>query len=237
VSDVVVKGSPLPTFDYHCPLLSLPFAFKTNLNAIPCSVKYVSADPIKLTHWTSKLGEKRNPRIGLVWSGSAEHKDDHNRSIVLAALLQHLPTDFQYVSLQKDVRDSDKPVLESSTNILHFGNDLDDFNDTAALCELMDVVISVDTSVAHLSGALGKPTWVLLPFSPDWRWLLDRDDSPWYPSVKLYRQPRVGDWGSVLEKVKADIAQIRNQNASTTLRHKLGQLAGKLVYQSRDHVR
>jgi len=209
VSDLVVRGSPLPAFDYHCPLLSLPFAFNTNLNSIPRATKYLSTDSIKLTHWTSKLGEKRKPRIGLAWSGRPEHKNDHNRSIVLAALIQHLPADYQYVSLQKEVRDIDKPVLESSTDILHFGNELDDFADTAALCELVDVVITVDTSVAHLGGALGKPTWVLLPFSPDWRWLLDRNDSPWYPSVKLYRQPNVGDWSSVFDKVKADIAQIR----------------------------
>src|SRR5262245_19950661 len=207
VSHVIVRGSPLPTFDYHCPLLSLPLAFKTNLNSIPCSTKYVHADPVKLTHWTSRLGEKRHPRIGLVWSGRTEHKNDHNRSIALAALIPHLPTDYQYVSLQKEVREIDKPVLESSTNILHFGDELHDFTDTAALCELMDVVISVDTSVAHLSGALGQPTWVLLSFNPDWRWLLERDDSPWYPSIKLYRQSRVGDWNSVLVKLTADLAQ------------------------------
>ena len=209
VSDLVVKGSPLPAFDYHCPLLSLPLAFNTNLNSIPRATKYLSADSIKLTHWTNKLGEKRKPRIGLAWNGRPEHKNDHNRSIVLAALIQHLPADYQYVSLQKEVRDLDKPVLKSSTDILHFGNELDDFADTAALCELVDVVITVDTSVAHLGGALGRPTWVLLPFSPDWRWLLDRNDSPWYPSVKLYRQPNVGDWSSVFDKIKADIAQIR----------------------------
>src|SRR5262245_53190063 len=207
VSDVVVQGSPLPAFDYHCPLLSLPLAFKTDLNSIPCSPKYLRAEASKLTYWTSKLGKKRHPRIGLVWSGSTGHKNDHNRSIALAALIPHLPADCQYVSLQKEVRKIDKPVLESSTNILHFGNELRDFTDTAALCELMDVVISVDTSVAHLSGALGQPTWVLLPFSPDWRWLLERDDSPWYPSIKLYRQSRVGDWDSVLVKLTADLAQ------------------------------
>ena len=214
VSHVIVRGSPLPTFDYHCPLLSLPLAFKTNLNSIPCSTKYVHADPVKLTHWTSRLGEKRHPRIGLVWSGRTEQKNDHNRSIALAALIPHLPADCQYVSLQKEVRKIDKPMLESSTNILHFGDELHDFTDTAALCELMDVVISVDTSVAHLSGALGQPTWVLLSFNPDWRWLLERDDSPWYPSIKLYRQPRVGDWDSVLVKLTADLAQLRSRNVS-----------------------
>lgn len=207
LSGWVVEGSPLPQFDYYCPLLSLPLAFKTDLHSIPCAIKYLSADAVKVAHWAGRLGEKRKPRIGLAWSGSPTHKNDRNRSIGLATLMPHLPADYQYVSLQKDVRDSDKPALESWPNLLHFGQDLDDFTDTAALCELMDVVISVDTSVAHLSGALGKPTWILLPFSPDWRWLLERGDSPWYPTVRLYRQPRVGEWDSVFMKVIADLTK------------------------------
>lgn len=211
VSDFVVDGTPLPAFDYHCPLLSLPLVFKTTVGSIPCPTPYLRAEPGKLTYWRNKLGEKRAPRVGLVWSGRTEHTNDHNRSIGLAALLQQLPSGYEYVSLQKDVRDRDKPVLESTPHIRHFGGGLDDFTDTAALCELMDVTISVDTSVAHLSGALGKPTWVLLPFSPDWRWLLNREDSPWYPSVRLYRQPRVGDWDSVLRKVNAQLTE-QNQN-------------------------
>ena len=120
-------------------------------------------------------------------------------------MIRFLPPHFQYVSLQKKVQEIDKSTLQSNANILHFGDELHDFTDTAALCELMDLVISVDTSVAHLSGAMGKETWVLLPFSPDWRWLLDRDDSPWYQSLKLYRQQTIGDWESVLAAVKADL--------------------------------
>ncbi len=205
VSDVVVDGSPLLPFDYHCPLLSLPLAFKTTVDSIPCPTPYLRAEPGQLAYWTSRLGEKKAPRIGLVWSGKPDHTNDHNRSIGLAALLQHLPARFEYVSLQKEVRDSDRLALESGPHVLHVGNELDDFTNTAALCALMDVIISVDTSVAHLSGALGKPTWVLLPFSPDWRWMLNREDSPWYPSVRLYRQPRVGDWDSVFDRVKADM--------------------------------
>ncbi len=207
VSEVVVEGSPLPAFEYHCPLLSLPLAFKTTVDSIPCPTPYLRAEPGKLAYWTSKLGEKRAPRVGLVWSGRPEHTNDRNRSIGLAALLQHLPARFEYVSLQKEVRDSDRLALESGPHVLHVGNELDDFTNTAALCALMDVIISVDTSVAHLSGALGKPTWVLLPFSPDWRWMLNREDSPWYPSVRLYRQPRVGDWDSVLKNVKVQLTE------------------------------
>ena len=204
----------LPPADIQVPLLSLPLAFKSNLDSIPCSPKYLSADPHKLTTWAKRLGEKTQPRVGLVWSGSREHKNDHNRSVALSELIQELPTDYQYVSLQKEVRDLDKSTLESRAEILHFGDELADFTDSAALCELMDVVISVDTSVAHLSGAMGKPTWVLLPFVPDWRWLLDRDDSPWYPSVRLYRQPTPGDWSGVFAKVKRDLAGVRRSSLS-----------------------
>jgi hypothetical protein len=146
----------------------------------------------------------------LAWSGNPQHKNDHIRSIVLAELIQHLPGEFQYVSLQKDVRESDRQTLQSNPRILNWSDDLQDFSDTAALCDCMDVVISVDTSVAHLSGALGKDTWILLPFVPDWRWLLDRDDSPWYPTARLYRQQRAGDWNGVLERVASALMQTSN---------------------------
>jgi len=208
VAELIGRGEPLPDFDYHCPLLSLPLAFNTDLESIPTPHRYLHTEPEIVSQWEARLGEKSAPRVGLVWSGSSTHKDDHNRSIPLSQLLQHLPDGFEYVSLQKDVRDSDKAVLESGAKLLHFGDDLNDFTDTAALCELMDVVISVDTSVAHLSGALERPTWVLLPFSPDWRWLLDRDDSPWYASMKLYRQAMPGDWDGVLARVRADLAMM-----------------------------
>ena len=111
--------------------------------------------------------------------------------------------------LQKEVREIDKQVLDGS-NIKQYGDELNDFSDTAALCELMDLVISVDTSVAHLAGAIGKTTWVLLPHVPDWRWLLDREDSPWYPSIKIYRQPSPGDWDSVIQQVRQDLIEYSN---------------------------
>ena len=206
VADLLEKGSILPPFDYHCPLMSLPLAFNTNIDSIPYSGKYLRSNKSKLTYWASKLGEKQTLRVGLVWSGNAEHKNDKHRSILLADLIKHLPLHCQYVSLQKEVREIDKSALNSNANILHFGDELNDFADTAALCECIDIVISVDTSVAHVSGAIGKETWLLLPFCPDWRWMLDRDDSPWYPSVKLYRQSNIGDWGSAFLKVNADLA-------------------------------
>ena len=208
VSQLVEKDSFLPALDYHCPLTSLPLAFRTNIDSIPSSIPYLSSDAERIAKWQDRLGEKTKPRVGLVWSGNPQLSNDHNRSIPLSDLLNGLGNDCQYVGLQKEVRDRDKETLQSRPDIAYFGDELKDFSDTAALCELMDVVISVDTSVAHLAGALGRQVWILLPFIPDWRWLLDRSDSPWYPDARLYRQDKPGDWAGVLERVKLDLIQL-----------------------------
>ncbi len=207
VDHLLEQGMPLPDFDYQCPLLSLPVAFKTAVNSIPSPGPYLRGNVEKLAVWNQRLGDKSKPRIGLVWSGNIAHKNDRNRSLALADLVNYLPQEFEYVSLQKEVHDSDKEVLKSNS-IKHFEEDLNDFSDTAALCDLMDIIISVDTSVAHLSGALGKLTWILLPFIPDWRWLLERDDSPWYRSVKLYRQAENRQWAQVLEGLARDLIEL-----------------------------
>jgi hypothetical protein len=206
VDQFVVQGEALPSTDVQCPLLSLPLAFETTLATVPSPDGYLAPDPLKLARWSDWLGEKTRPRIGLVWGGNAQHKNDHNRSIPLASLLSYLPAPFEYVSLQREVRDADQHLLGLHPEIRHVGSALEDFTDTAALCALMDLVISVDTSVVHLSGALGRPTWVLLPYLPDWRWLLEREDTPWYASAKLYRQAVAGDWGPVLEQVRRDLS-------------------------------
>jgi tetratricopeptide (TPR) repeat protein len=209
VDAFVVQGQALPPLlpaaDFHCPLLSLPLAFKTTLESIPTPGPYLKADAQKVEQWSVRLGSKSRPRIGLVWSGNSKHKNDHNRSLSLELLLSELPERFDWVSLQREVREADQQVLELRPSVRHFGAELKDFTDTAALCALMDLVISVDTSVAHLSGALGRPTWVLLPNVPDWRWLLDRDDSPWYSCLKLYRQPAPGEWVSVFQRLSNDL--------------------------------
>jgi tetratricopeptide (TPR) repeat protein len=205
VDELIEEGKELPAFDYHCPLSSLPLAFKTELNNIPNSKAYLYVLPQKREEWAQRLGTKGKPRVGLVWSGNTEHKNDHNRSMMLKQLLPYLPDGYDYVSLQKEVREVDKEVLESS-GIEHYEDELKDFTDTAALCESMDLVISVDTSVAHMAAAMGKTTWVLLPFAPDWRWLLDREDSPWYESIKLYRQDESREWLPVLKRVRQDLS-------------------------------
>ena len=208
VSQLVIKGEKLPFFDYQCPLLSLPLAFKTNLDTIPNPSGYINLvnHPDKIMEWKERLGLKSKLRVGLVWSGNPNHENDHNRSILLWDILPFLPNQYEYISLQKEVRGIDNSTLDSNPHILNFASHLNDFLDTAALIDNLDLVISVDTSVAHLSGALGKKTLLLLPNVPDWRWLLDRVDSPWYPSMKLYRKTFISDWKSVLDRVKLDLS-------------------------------
>lgn len=208
VSSIVPAGQPLPAFDVHCPLLSLPLALSTSLKTIPASSPYIQPDPDKVKLWSERLGARSLPRVGLVWSGARAHKNDHNRSIPLSGLIPYLPDNCQYVSLQKEVRDSDLALLREHPSIHHFGDQIDDFSDTAALCFLMDRIVCVDTSVAHLAAALGLPTSVLLPFHPDWRWLLQRSDSPWYPSATLIRQDAPGTWSAALLSVQTQLTAI-----------------------------
>ena len=211
VSVVIEKGAPLPDFDLHCPLMSLPLACRTELDTIPLPQGYLSAHPERLARWRERLnapaGERTRPRVGLVWSGSTVHVNDRNRSLRLEQLLPHLPAGPAYYCLQKELRDVDRAALAQS-DIPFLGDTLQDFDDTAALCTLMDVVVSVDTSVAHLSAALGRPTWVLLPHVPDWRWLLEREDSPWYASVQLLRQGPDRQWTTPLQRLHAQLQQL-----------------------------
>jgi len=206
---IVDEHVTLPIIDYCCPLLSLPLAFKTDQTCIPLPKfhKIISGDNLKKDVWLDRLGVKSKPRVGLAWSGNPIHRNDKNRSLRLEFLLNYLSNDFDYISLQKDVRDYDVDVLLNS-KITSYDNCLNDFCDTAGLCQLMDLVISVDTSVAHLAASLNKPTWILLPFSPDWRWQSTGRSSPWYPTVKLYRQDNDKTWSSVLEQLALDLNQM-----------------------------
>ncbi|KDB08112.1 glycosyl transferase family 9 [Burkholderia sp. lig30] len=207
VDVLVTRGAPLPPFDLHCPLLSLPLEFRTDLSSIPADVPYLRADPARVERWRQRLGARQRPRIGLVWTGNPLHLNDRNRSMTLTDLLPLLDDRYEWISLQKVVRDDDRAVLEL-TPIRFVGDALGDFADTAALAETMDCVVSVDTSVAHLAGALGRPLVVMLPHTPDFRWLLDRDDSPWYPRARLFRQPEGGQWGPVVERIRAALPDI-----------------------------
>jgi tetratricopeptide (TPR) repeat protein len=201
-------GSRLPPVDFYCPLLSLPLAFSTELDTVPRAIPYLRSDAARRAIWEQRLGARRGVRVGLVWSGNAAHKNDANRSISLAVLLAALPTGLHLVSLQKELRVGDEQRLADS-GVVHFGSQLESFADTAALIDCMDLVLSVDTSVAHLTGALGRPLWLLLPFLPDWRWLLNGESSPWYPSARLFRQGESRRWDEVLVAVAADLRQLQ----------------------------
>lgn len=206
VTAIVRRGEPLPPFDVHCPLMSLPLAFGTTLATIPAPVPYLQAPAERLEQWRARLAGTKAPRVGLVWSGKPTHKNDRNRSIPLTLLAPLLQTPgVTFVSLQKDYREADRAALAAAP-LLRLDGALADFADTAAAIAALDLVIAVDTAVAHLTGAMGKPLWLLLPAIGDWRWLQDRADSPWYPSARLFRQPRIGDWPSALADVKRELA-------------------------------
>ncbi len=196
----------LPAFDTYCSISSLPLAFGTRLETIPAAIPYLPAPAeSRLQAWEDRLGPRDRLRVGLVWSGNPRHDNDRNRSIPLRLLTRILDEDATFVSLQKDPRPGDKATLRERTEIIDFTAHLTDFAETAALVSCLDLVISVDTSVVHLAGALGRPSWVLLPYRPDWRWMLGRDDSPWYPTVRLFRQSETREYGSVLDRVRTEL--------------------------------
>jgi Flp pilus assembly protein TadD len=219
VATLVTHGEPLPAVDYHCPLMSLPLAFGTTVSTIPAKVPYLKSDGNKVSAWRERLGEKRKLRVGLVWSGGFRSQQPEHwgvnsrRNIPLAQLapLQHPAVEF--LSLQKgQPAESELAQLLSrhwnGPPLIDFTEQLHDFSDTAALIENLDLVISVDTSTAHLAGALGKPVWIMNRFDSCWRWLLDRTDSPWYPTARLYRQQRAGDWDGVVQCIRADLLRV-----------------------------
>ena len=202
---LLLPGQPLPAFDWQCPLLSLPHAFGTTLADVPAAIPYLHASEQSVQAWRSRLPADGRRKVGLAWSGNPNHANDRNRSLALAQFRRLAPDHCDYVSLQPQVREGDRAALAAWPALLDVGAQLQDFAATAALMEALDLVVTVDTSVAHLAGALGRPVWILLPFCPDWRWLLQRTDSPWYPTARLYRQPAPGDWDTVLAQVRADL--------------------------------
>ena len=204
---VVAAGrGQLPAFDLHCPLLSLPRLFGTTLATIPGGVPYIVAPPDRIAAWAPHLPAD-GLRVGLTWSGHPANTRDHERSIPFAHLAPLLAVaGTRFVSLQKDVRAADADALWRSGNIVDLRADLRDFADTAAVVAQLDLVITVDTAVAHLAGAMGKPVWVLLPRVPDFRWLLDRATSPWYPSARLFRKGQVDTWDAVIAGVATELA-------------------------------
>ena len=203
VDSVVAMEADLPRFDWQCPLMSLPLACHTTLETIPAEVPYLTAPADRLAHWQDRLGPRPagRRRIAIAWAGNPDHGQNRTRSLPLErlrGLLQRDDCEF-HIALTP-VPEADRAAVDALPLVDHSAV-LRDFADTAALLSLMDLVISVDTSVAHLGGALARPTFVLLPFCAEWRWLIDRSDSPWYPTARLFRQPVPGDWESVIAAV------------------------------------
>ena len=197
-----VDTRPVDRFDFHVPLLSLPRILKTTIDTIPAKVPYLTADKTLCNIWKSRVPADDSFKIGLVWAGHPEHNNDHNRSIHLCMFKElGKVKGVSLYSLQKDKHERWTDTSSLSIFEKDFGPEISDFSDTAAILDNLDLLISVDTSVVHLAGAMGKPVWTLLPFAPDFRWLLFREDSPWYPSMRLFRQPVAGDWNSVFKRV------------------------------------
>ncbi len=218
VAELVAQGDPLPQYDYHCPLPSLPRAFGTVPATIPARIPYLRVDAELMHHWQSRLARRSKPRVGLVWSGGFRpHQPElwgvnSRRNIALAKLAALRRDDIEFYSLQKgQPAESELAELRaggwSGPDLIDLTAEIRDFADTAALIGQLDLVISVDTSTAHVAGALGKPVWIMNRFDTCWRWMLDRRDSPWYPTVRLYRQLRPGDWDDVVRRIGADLDQ------------------------------
>jgi Glycosyltransferase family 9 (heptosyltransferase) len=213
---VVALGEPAPRFDLHLPLIGLPRVFGITLDNIPAAVPYLHVDAVKLSQWRRVLDrfldDETSLRVGVVWSGNPGHKGDRLRSLAAEKLLPHLVMpDVRLYSLQKDLRPADTPAVAAlGQGIVDLAPALADFSDTAAAVSALDLVIAVDTSVAHLAGALGRPVWMLLPYALDWRWMREREDTPWYPSMRLFRQPAPNAWDDVIARVSTELARVAN---------------------------
>jgi tetratricopeptide (TPR) repeat protein len=204
VETIVAPDEAPPAFDLHSPLNSLPLAFNTRLDTIPAKTPYLLASPESVEAWRARLPQSSLPRVAIGWAGNPSFAGDRSRSPGLPPLLPLLSVPgVQFVSLQKELRAGDLELLRQYPHAIHLGDQLNDFSDTAAIMSLVDLVICSDTSPVHLAGALGRPVWILLEHSPDWRWMFERTDNPWYPTARLFRQPSEGDWASVVVKAAA----------------------------------
>jgi hypothetical protein len=207
---LIDRWEQCPPFAVYCPLSGLPRLFATRLDTIPREPRYLHAEPERTAVWRTRLDDLAPAgfrRIGIAWAGRPTHNNDINRSMALAEFAPIAALDkVALVSLQKGAETAAIADYFGRAPLLNLGTEINDFLDTMSIIETLDIVVTVDTSVAHLAGAMGKPVWVLLPYAPDWRWLLEREDSPWYPTVRLFRQARPGDWAGVLRRVAEALA-------------------------------
>jgi hypothetical protein len=215
VETFVTRGALPPAFDVHCQLMSLPAALGLRLSDLPGPIPYLTSDKARLKHWGTRLAKLPRPIVALAWAGRPTHSNDANRSMKLAALAPLAMPGVSFVAIQKGpaVIQAQAPPAGMALTVLD--TEIQDFDDTAAILSHVDLLISVDSSPVHLAGALGRPAWVMLPFVPDWRWLLGRTDTPWYPHHRLYRQGRPGDWAPPLAAIAGDLAALRDQGFTT----------------------
>ena len=209
VRTIVAQGEALPEFDFHLPLMSLPAVFRTTLETVPWHGPYVRADPLRVSAWRAAVGDRGAPKVGIAWAGRPQQWDDRKRSMDLAALAPLAQVSgARFVSLQVGPAASQAAAPPAGMALYDAAGRLHDFADTAALVACLDLVITADTSVAHLGGAMGVPTWVLVARAPDWRYHLERTDNPWYPSMRLFRQARDGDWSEPVRAAADELARL-----------------------------
>ena len=207
IERVIAAGTEIPPYDLRCSLLSLPRVFRTDLATIPAEIPYLSADPAVTEAWRAKLADKKGLKVGIAWRGNPQHLRDRQRSLSLAWFLDRLDRpEIDIVSLQKDFAWAEFPKTSDKARFMEAGRGLADFADTAGLVANLDLVVTVDTSVCHLAGALGVPVWTLIDFANDWRWMTERADTPWYPSMRLFRQDRPGDWEGVARRLEDELS-------------------------------
>ncbi|KDB07775.1 hypothetical protein LIG30_3116 [Burkholderia sp. lig30] len=211
--DIVVRGALPPPFDVHCELMGLPMAMNLTLDDLPGQVPYLSADPERIDTWRQRLAGLPGPLVALVWAGRPTHVNDANRSMSLAALAPLARPDVTYVAIQKGPAAAQAAEPPPGMSLVSLSDEIADFEDTAAILSIADLLISVDSSPVHLAGALGRPTWTMLPFVPDWRWLLGRVDTPWYPAMRLFRQHTRGDWAGVVAAMAQELDRVVARSA------------------------
>lgn len=221
VSRYCHRWTDVPGHAAHCRLSSLPYLFRTRLDTIPSNVPYIKANPFRIAHWRDRLSATLPAgvkRIGLAWTGRPTHPNDRRRSMPLAHLLMLADVGrAAFVSLQKPMPARDIDVASRFPCMTDIAEDLRDFGETAAVIENLDLVVTVDTSIGHLAGALGRPAWILIPKAADWRWMVDREDSPWYPSVKLFRQQKPGDWNLPLSRLRQALGEFVKSDATMVI--------------------
>lgn len=208
VDDFVAYGQLPPAFDLHCELMSLPIALGLRMADLPGPVPYLQPDEQRVKHWRQRLAALPRPLVGLAWAGRPTHHNDANRSFNLSGLAGLAIPGVSFVAIQKGPAAAQAKTPPGGMFLTSLSAEINDFDDTAAILCVLDLLISVDSSPTHLAGALGRPAWVMLPFVPDWRWLMERSDTPWYPNHKLFRQSARGDWASVVEAMATSLRQM-----------------------------